>query len=435
MILSIMAIMVGMGGWLVIDHARASVANEMRASVSLVLQLVDVAWTNSDRSDNRLPTWLNDLAQLKDTRHLRIRVEQLPEAVVQFTMPTVIEPANAPSWFVWMVSPQPIHETKELRKLGGKVIHVSVEANPNDEIEEAWGETRNVLVLMVVLAGLICSLIHFTLGHAFASVSLILNAIEDVEQGRFHTRIGHLAPPEFDRIASAINHMAETLALARAENRALSQRSLILQETERCHIARELHDELGQSITGIRLIAASQKGAATPHQISQSADEIIATCDHLFAVVRAMMQRLRPLILDDLGLIDAIEDVISQWRSRSPQTTFRFSHDPEIEQYADGKQIHLYRIVQECLTNVFKHADATLVDIELALTADSAAPRIQLRIVDNGIGFDPKTIGNGFGLLGIQERIANLAGRFRLDTAPGQGTQITVSVPFLEETF
>jgi len=433
MILAVMAIIIGLGGWFVIVQARSSVADEVRSSVSLALQLIDVAWAKAAPSEGRPRQWLNDLVQLKDTRHLRIKVEQFPEAVIQFTMPTVTAPANAPGWFVWLVAPEAIREDKELRNPGGKLIHVSVEANPNDEIEEAWGEARGFLTLMIVLAVLVCSLIHITLGRAFASVSLILHAIKDVEHGQLHTRIAQLAQPEFNHIATALNHMAATLAQARDENRALSQRSLVIQETERGHIARELHDELGQSITGIRLMAASIKVTKSFQHVTESAGEIIGICDHLFAVVRAMMGRLRPHILDDLGLVDAIEDVIAQWRSRSPQTDFRFGYDPAVAEFAGLAQIHIYRIVQECLTNVFKHAEASLVEVHLTLAAASMPPRIQLRITDNGVGFDPATRGNGYGLLGIRERIANLGGQFKLDAAPGRGTQLFVSVPYLEQ--
>ncbi|MDD5035586.1 MAG: histidine kinase [Methylococcaceae bacterium] len=418
-----MLMIVGAGALFVVHNARRSVLEEVRSSVNMALQLVDAGLAHSRGREEPLMAWLAELVHMEKTRHLHIQLQQNPQSLIRLSQAEPRERSErAPSWFAWAVTPELTVGEKRVERSDGSVIRILIEANPEDEITEAWNEARGFLFLMIALAVSVYLLVHFTLGRAFKSVDHILHAMEDIEHGDYGKRLPRFALPEFDKISDAFNHMAQTLAKARGENRALTRQSLKLQEEERRYLAQELHDELGQSLSAIKLLAATLRNGAE----SEAANAIMEVCDHLFGVVRSMMRRLRPLMLDELGLIPSLEDLIAHWRNRCPNINIRFIHAEGVEESAGGAKIHLFRIVQECLTNIAKHADARNVWIELELTKEN---RIRLNIVDDGCGFDACQMSTGFGLPGMRERVASMEGGWRLETARGRGVELEIQIP------
>ena len=149
-------------------------------------------------------------------------------------------------------------------------------------------------------------------------------------------------------------------------------------------------------------------------------------CDRLFGVVRGMMRRLHPLMLDELGLIPSLQDMIENWRTRHPGISIHCSLDEDVEEFVGSAKIHLFRIVQESLTNISKHAGAGTVQIKLDLREDD---HIHLTVADDGKGFDPALPRTGFGLHGIYERVASMDGLLTLQTAPGRGVGLEIKIP------
>jgi two-component system sensor histidine kinase UhpB len=319
------------------------------------------------------------------------------------------------------VTPASTAGEKQIESADGQFIHIHVEADPADEVAEAWGEARSFMLLMLALATAVSVLVHVTLGRAFKSVGYILQGLEGIEHGDYGKRLPRFGLPEFDRISATFNHMAQALAKAQNENRALARQSLQVQEEERRYLAQELHDELGQSLSAIKAMAASLR--KVPGGVAQT---IMDQCDHLFGVVRGMMRRLRPLMLDELGLLPSLDDMVENWRVRYPNTEIRLLCEDDIEDFVGSAKIHLFRIVQESLTNIAKHAQAKHVSIELGLTEDGA---LRLAIQDDGLGFDPGLPTLGFGLRGMRERVASLDGQWTLQTAPGQGVALNILIP------
>jgi signal transduction histidine kinase len=140
-----------------------------------------------------------------------------------------------------------------------------------------------------------------------------------------------------------------------------------------------------------------------------------------------MMRRLRPGVLDNLGLIEALKDEIDAWNSRNIETHCDFNYSGELESLDEYSNIMLYRIVQEGLTNITKHASAGHVQIEMKQAGQS----LQLIINDNGKGIDLHQAGNirGLGLIGMRERVETIEGVFNIESAPGKGFCIRITVP------
>jgi len=220
--------------------------------------------------------------------------------------------------------------------------------------------------------------------------------------------------------------MQRELAGALEENRRLSQRSMQVQEEERRNLARELHDELGQSLNAIKVDAVTirDNSVALP-DIHRGALSIVEVSSQVYDVVRSLMQRLRPVALDELGLHSAVQYSVEQWRRRHPGVRCTFAADGELDDLDEQTNITLYRLVQECLTNVAKHADATQVTVSMT----RAAHELRFSFSDNGKGFEPSQRRRGLGLVGLRERVEALTGQFELDSVPGRGTHVKAVIP------
>ena len=217
------------------------------------------------------------------------------------------------------------------------------------------------------------------------------------------------------------------LAGALADNRRLAQGQLRVQEDERKNLARELHDELGQYLNAIKLDAVSIYDPASTDLpfIRKAAFGIIQTADHVHGVVSDMIRRLRPVALDELGLAAALEHCIDHWRGRRPQTQFTLTVRGSLDGLEEPVNLTIYRIMQEGLTNAYKHADARHVDVML----ERSVQFLDLTVTDDGRGMQPAASHAGYGLNGMRERIEAIGGRFTLESSPGQGVNLKVSLP------
>jgi PAS domain S-box-containing protein len=211
---------------------------------------------------------------------------------------------------------------------------------------------------------------------------------------------------------------------ARAESQALSRRLVDAQEAERHRIARELHDEVGQILTGLSLVLKS--GSPPPSPWSERCHEAQGILHDLMRRVREMALDLRPAMLDDLGLLAALlwhfERYTYQTRIR-----VRFHHFGLDRRFPADLETAAYRIIQEALTNTARYAHTDEVDVHVR-----ARPEVLwLRVADHGTGFSPESMGRtgSMGLAGMRERVVAVGGRLSLDSAPSQGTFLTAWLP------
>jgi signal transduction histidine kinase len=218
----------------------------------------------------------------------------------------------------------------------------------------------------------------------------------------------------------------EEIAHARGALRDLSARLVEVQESERRALSRELHDEVGQSLSALLLGIANLAATISPKENPEAhaqLQEIRGLAERTVSAVRDMSLLLRPSMLDDLGLLPAL-----QWQAREVERTKNLSvqvhADSVPEDLSDEQKTCIYRVVQEALHNVTRHADAKYVEIRLTRRADT----LLLTIHDDGKGFVPEQ-ERGVGLLGMEERVLHLDGEFHLESKPGRGTFIRVELP------
>jgi glucose-6-phosphate-specific signal transduction histidine kinase len=220
-----------------------------------------------------------------------------------------------------------------------------------------------------------------------------------------------------------------------AQNRRLAQQLITAQEQERRHLARELHDEIGQCCVAIRVNASSiardtEKTMPIAHA---SATSIAQTSDHLHEVVRGMLERMRPTGLDDLGLSASLEVLTSTWAARHGVACAYQAEGP-VEGLDEASNIAIYRAVQEALTNVVKHAKARHVRVSFTSDASGINPDIKLRIDDDGAGMLLSDSNRGLGLVGMRERIDALGGQLSLQPSPLGGLRVEIVLPASHHT-
>jgi PAS domain S-box-containing protein len=223
-------------------------------------------------------------------------------------------------------------------------------------------------------------------------------------------------------------HAEEKLLNSREQLRALSARLQLVREEERTMIAREIHDELGQALTGLKMDLSWLARRLTEKQNSllNRITSMLKLVDKAIQTVREISAELRPGVLDDFGLTAAIE-----WQTKQFQTktgiSYNFTSGPKNIILDKERSTAIFRIFQEALTNVVRHANATRINISLKEKADN----IILTVRDNGEGIKESEISNAnsLGLLGMRERAILLGGVIKISAAPGKGTKVTLRIP------
>ena len=222
------------------------------------------------------------------------------------------------------------------------------------------------------------------------------------------------------------------LAEALAENQRLAQQYLDKQEYERKALARDLHDELGQTINAIKLDAVAVREVIPPAEdgARTAASAMIENIDRVYAVVRGLIRELRPVGLDELGVAAALEYCVSDWSQRLPSIRVHLSIECDLSGLDGVRALALFRLVQESLTNVARHARAHRVDIRIAARrAEGSAGCIEATIADDGRGANLDAPGRGLGLIGMRERTAAFGGSLALSSSPGAGFKVCATLP------
>lgn len=228
---------------------------------------------------------------------------------------------------------------------------------------------------------------------------------------------------ERERAEEQLRHSLDQL-------RALAARLQFVREEERMRIAREIHDELGQACTALKMDIAllARKASKGQVQLRAKAESAMRLIDNLIRSMRRMASELRPSTLDDLGLVAALEWQAQEYESRTDiQCHLTLPSDSLV--LDPNRSTAIFRIFQEALTNIARHAQATRVDASLTQVHHS----LVLQVRDNGTGYDPKQLraGRSLGIVGMRERALLLDGEFTIEGIPGKGTTVTVRIPIL----
>ncbi|HVY79010.1 MAG TPA: sensor histidine kinase [Solirubrobacterales bacterium] len=225
---------------------------------------------------------------------------------------------------------------------------------------------------------------------------------------------------EVERIELAFMRMMRRLE---AERRRAGSAALQAQEQERARIARDLHDEVNQSLTGLLLRLEAAREAAQP-ELASELDETKALANQAMTELLSLARQLRPTALDDLGLAAAIAGQVEQLGRGEITTEFEASGD--FSDLGDDAQLVVYRVAQEALSNAARHSGASRVSVALRRREDGG---VELEASDDGRGFAFEESERGLGIAGMRERALLVGGELSIESRPGRGTTVHLTVP------
>ena len=351
----------------------------------------------------------------------------------------------APAWFEKLLQQPPIVKTYPVRIGGAERGEIVMRSESSDEIAEIWSSLLFLTLLLTAISIAIVGLILLTARHTLAPLREVVEGLDRLGRGQFGG-VAEIKIAELRRIGERFNILAATLARSEADNHLLIDRLLSIQDAERKELARELHDEFGASLFGIRAAASCIVEAASTvadddrqrREIVDRANRISALADAIQKQNYRILERIRPVILRQMGLPDALRQLVEQWRAQHRDFSCAIEIAGEgliAEGSTFGEEASLtgYRIVQECLTNVARHSKAGAVRVRMEVCRGARAGlEMRLRVEDDGVGLPPD-FRFGFGFLGMSERVRKLDGSLKIGASPLGGALIEARIPIVAE--
>lgn len=406
-------------------QARNSVEKEVNSSINLAVQMIEFAFNQDPSSTEGNDIWLEKVAAMQSVRHLHISIKDNKGEQKNNNKLYMSDEKNmAPRWFIKAIGIEFFTHHYNINIENGTTKTIFITANPMDEISEAWGETKAYFLSIVLMLFIIFFTINLVFHSMLKAVKAILSGLCQIEEGKFDHVLPRFKMSEFDAIAAEINTMSMALKTAQQNNQSLARHTMKIQETERQNMSRELHDEMGQSLTAIKAMAVTCQQAGT--DVKKVTSAIVDICDHVSVVLRSMMKTLHPLSLAELGLGATLSELVREWQRRSHDLKFNLNYDDTLDKLSHEITIHVYRIVQECLTNAVRHANAS----EVVISVTKREQEVWINVSDNGQG--KQNNNSGFGLLSMRERAESLGGKFTLKFIKNSGFKVMVQLPYRE---
>ena len=343
---------------------------------------------------------------------------------------------DAPIWYAALVRPPATERAIELD--GARLV---LTTNPTRAMLDGWDNLADILFSQFLLLLSADIVLFWLVGRWLAPLERIERGLREIEQGDHHVRLPPLQGKEAGEMGRAFNRMAQAVedniqvrqASAEAQARLDAQREFTMLlhariEEERAAIARELHDELGQSLTAIRSIAKSmmQHPDVAGGPLERHAKMLFDTAGMTSDAMRRLIPRLRPIQLEGMGLIDAIRDLLTETQQNHPEVRFELSVAKDgLPPLDDQLELSAYRIVQEAVTNIIRHSGASRAMV--AIGVEDAA--LKITIADNGKGADSLQREGHYGVRGMQERAAAFSGDIVFGSGAEGGLAVRVSLP------
>jgi two-component system sensor histidine kinase UhpB len=343
---------------------------------------------------------------------------------------------SVPGWFVTLVHPRTTSVSVPI-SIHGKSTALVITSIPNDEIAEIWDGVLTQLAVGSAVALALFLITMVVVGRALAPLEALSQAMSGIESGSYSVHIEPGGAPELAAICTKMNHLAETLGEAIEEKRRLAERAVSLQDLEREEIARELHDEFGPYLFTLRvhagaLMRLAKTGVPEADGVRKHGGAILDQINDLQQFTRRILERLRPVGLAELGLRESLGALLRSWNESNPEVEIETTISRSLGETGETADLTIYRVVQEALTNVFRHARATAVNVSIEPAERPAGIKgnrdyALVRVRDNGRGLRPGE-KFGFGLTGMRERILALGGTLTVASGEG-GVTIEAMVP------
>ena len=407
-------------------EAAPRVAAEDRSVVLLAREFIATLLAGLSEAPDPEARLQRIVADLGALRHVSIiRETDAPATTVR----PAADAANAPpAWFVKLIHPEQTTLRVPVAVDGRSLGTLVIASHPNDEMAEIWDGIVTQLEVGAAIAAMLLLINMTVVRLALAPIRPLSDAMARLEDGDYATRVAPIGPPELAVIGERLNTLAAALGAAVDDKRRLAERVVSLQDVERKEIARELHDEFGPFLFALRAHGSALQRIATSDKPDMAAMQshgsaMLAQVNELQQLNRRVLERLRPAGLSELGLREALGALTRLWREAHTDVAVEMTIAPALGDMGETVELTVYRVVQEALTNVFRHAGATRVGVSIASERGAVVVRVQ----DDGAGLavDHRV---GFGLTGMRERVLALGGAMDV-TSSGRGVTVEARIP------
>jgi two-component system sensor histidine kinase UhpB len=418
---------------------RNSVREEMEASGRIATQLL--TRISSFYSQNDLPGMINFLSNTGRVRANDIRLYDQSNHLLYQSPPSIYKAGrNAPEWYAALVAPS--DNERVIQMSNARLV---IQTNPTRAVLDGWDNLLDILFAELILFLLADLLILWLVGRWLEPLEKVQHGLRELGQGDHKVRLPPLPGKEAGEMGRAFNRMAQAVedniqvrqASAEAQARLDAQRDFtkLLHariEEERAALALELHDELGQSLTAIRSIAKSlmQHPNVAGSPIEQHANMLFDTAGMTSDAMHRMIPRLRPIKLEGMGLVDAVRDLLTQSQQNTPNLRLDLAVRGKLSAMADELELTAYRIVQEAVTNIIRHAQASRAHV----TIEVREGQLHLSIADNGIGAQTLKRDGHYGVRGMQERAESHGGMIDFRPSKEGGLEVQVVFPLKQSS-
>ena len=359
---------------------------------------------------------------------------------------------NWPKWFESFyryLQPEPLLYRRALEHNDDTFGEVEVSLDPATELQQAWDNTQHLLMFMLISICLTCVLLLLLLRRLLSTLDATHRGLATMVEGQLNHRIPSSRVQEWHNLNQGINNLAEQLDHTLEQRNQLLIKMLNLQDSERRHVCRELHDELGQALTGLSAVTQSLSQSPEP-MAAASQEKLLQIQDinrHLKTSLQRLLLDLRPGLLDEMSLKESLNKLVLQWNQQQDQVFFELFYQAPTTPMPPAITDNVFRITQECLTNTFKHSGAGYAAISLS-EVNAPAPGWCLSIIDDGAialkslsresvkqeslrqtSSRPENDHTGQGLLGIQERVTLMNGELNTQQSELGGLALRVFIP------
>ncbi len=400
--------------------------------IRLAREFVDASVADLKGSSNPEVKLAGIVDGLQKLRHISVALAR--DGAPEDSAPVDADPLRVdapPEWFVAMVRPEPTRLRIPIVVDGTSYGTLSIASHPTDEIAEIWDSIVTQIQFGSAIAVALLILTMLVVSRALAPIQSLADAMADLETGRYDTRVVPTGSAEIAAICAKLNHLAATLEDAVADKQRLAERVVSLQDVERKEIARELHDEFGPYLFALRAHATAlmrMADAATPDIVGlrKHGTAMLEQVNALQQFNRRVLDRLRPAGLSELGLDEALAALVRFWRGAHPDVTVDTDISDALGPIGETAELTIYRVVQEALTNAFRHSGATQVSVTIEpVSGAGRGQSARVRVSDNGRGLPPDH-KLGLGLTGMRERVMALGGTMTVTSASGATVEATI---------
>lgn len=397
-----------LGGVLLQIFATGQLAEESeprRRSTEAIAAALNNTLRASDNPQRTLDAFVHSLDTSSDIQFRTMEVD--PTAPPRGGLH---KPHGVPQWFVDLLA-IPDMETASPVMIDGKRVGDIVSApDMSADLFEKWIGFLALTGLVVVMMVLTGTIAHVLTGSALRPLRDLGEGLTRIRRGDYTRPIPVGGPAEIRQSCEEANALAATLAQLNQDNRELMHRLVSVQDDERRDLARELHDELGTLLFSIRAGTVALAEASQPAgHLGNSAQDLLRSVEALQQTNRRILDRLRPLYIGELGLSSSVETLLRNFRKQAPHIVLTDTLDPALDGMDGPLAQTVYRVIQEALTNVLRHADAGNAHVQ----ATVASEMLVIEISDDGGGFPADNVF-GRGLTGMQERVRALSGSLSL---------------------